>query len=171
MTNKGMSGHHRAYEGETNVWLTPPDLLAKLGTFDLDPCAATSRPWDTAKKHFTIEDDGLAQDWTPYNRIWLNPPYGPHTGIWLKRLAEHGNGIALIFARTETRPWFNYVWGKADAILFLAKRLWFYTEKGEIGKTGSGAPSALIAYGKTNIQSLRESGLSGAMVYGCDIIK
>lgn len=27
-------------------------------------------------KHYdTIETDGLQQDWTKYNRIWLNPPF------------------------------------------------------------------------------------------------
>ena len=43
----------------------------------------------------------------------MNPPYGSETPKWLKKLSEHGNGIALIYARTETRMFFNYVWDKA----------------------------------------------------------
>ena len=43
-------------EETTNVWLTPPDLLQKLGHFDLDPCAASNRPWDCADVNYTIED-------------------------------------------------------------------------------------------------------------------
>ena len=29
-----------AGEGETNTWLTPPELVKRLGKFDIDPCAA-----------------------------------------------------------------------------------------------------------------------------------
>ena len=35
-----------------NEWLTPPELLAKLGQFDLDPCAPVNRPWPTATHHY-----------------------------------------------------------------------------------------------------------------------
>lgn len=42
-----------------NEWLTPPELLAKLGDFDLDPCSPINRPWPTAANHYTIEDDGI----------------------------------------------------------------------------------------------------------------
>jgi hypothetical protein len=53
-------------------WLTPPPLIQALGEFDLDPCAPIKRPWDMAKNHYTIEDDGLEKDW--FGRVWLNPP-------------------------------------------------------------------------------------------------
>ena len=78
-------------------WLTPPEIIHALGCFDLDPCAPVVRPWPTATRHYTIEDNGLVQPWD--GRIWCNPPYGTETGRWLARMAEHGNGIALIFAR------------------------------------------------------------------------
>ena len=34
----------------------------------------------------------------------MNPPYGPPPviGPWMRRMAAHGHGTALIFARTET---------------------------------------------------------------------
>lgn len=97
---KGIGGHQRGYEGRGNEWLTPPEVLSALGEFDLDPCSPVSHPWDTARSHYTVEDDGLSQEW--FGRVWLNPPYGQSTGRWLHRLSLHGNGIALIFARTET---------------------------------------------------------------------
>jgi hypothetical protein len=168
---KGMGGHHNPYEGETNVWLTPPDVLAKLGEFDLDPCACTNRPWDTAKHHFTVEDDGLAQDWGPYARLYVNPPYGPHTGIWLNKLAQHGRGIALIFARTETDVWFRHVWPKASAVLFLQGRLFFHHPDGTRAKHNSGAPSALVAYGEQEADVLRSCGLAGAFTYLNTVLK
>jgi hypothetical protein len=125
-------------------WLTPPWILRPLGIFDLDPCAPVERPWDTALQHFTLRENGLARRWS--GRIWLNPPYGSETGKWLRRLAEHGNGIALIFARTETGDWFDHVWGKAAEILFIKGRLHFYHISGIPASGNSGAPSALIAY-------------------------
>lgn len=143
-------------------WLTPPSLIEALGPFDLDPCAPVVRPWDTAARHYTIEDDGLAQQWEGF--VWMNPPYGTQTNHWLQRLAEHGNGVALIFARTETRMFFEHVWGKASAVLFLAGRLRFHYITGEKAAANSGAPSCLVAYGTTAVERLRHSGLHGHLV-------
>ena len=61
----------------TDVWLTPPYIIEALGEFDLDPCSPINRPWDTAKKHYNVFDDGLAHQWE--GRVWCNPPYGKHT--------------------------------------------------------------------------------------------
>jgi len=72
------------------VWLTPPHIIQALGEFDLDPCASINRPWDTARHHYTIEDDGLVQPW--FGRIWLNPPYGKGMEDWLRLLAQHRGG-------------------------------------------------------------------------------
>jgi hypothetical protein len=128
--------------------LTPPEIIESLGGFDLDPCAPIVRPWDTARKHFTIQDDGLSQPWA--GRVWLNPPYGRATGEWLARLAAHGDGVALIFARTETEMFFENVWHKADGVFFFDKRLVFYHVTGEPADNNGGAPSCLVAYGADN---------------------
>src|SRR5207244_4663357 len=101
----------------------PHDIIYALGSFSLDPCSPINRPWDTAENHFTVEDDGLSKEW--FGRVWLNPPYGDQTGYWMRRMALHNNGIALIFARTETVTWFDFVWPCAKAILFLKRRLAF----------------------------------------------
>src|SRR5690606_13091833 len=126
--------------------------------FDLDPCSPINRPWDTAAKHYTIEDDGLRQDWGD-SFCWVNPPYGPYTKIWMKRLSEHGNGVALIFARTDTKYFQDYVFGKADSLFFLAKRLYFCYPDGAPSKNNSGAPSVLIGYGPTACKRLLNCGL------------
>lgn len=155
---------HETYPaGKTVEWLTPPDLLRSLGVFDLDPCSPTNRPWDTARRHFTREDDGLSREWA--GRIWLNPPYGH--GVqdkWLARLAEHGDGIALIFARTETDSFHRYVWDKASAVFFLRKRVRFCDPTGKQSDKNSGSPSVLVAYGETNIKAIAESGIAGKLV-------
>ena len=158
---KGMGGHHSSKMGK-DEWLTPPGIIKSLGRFDLDPCSPINRPWDTAVNHYTIEDDGLSQEWE--GRVWLNPPYGKYTGTWLHKLSEHGNGIALIFARTETEMFFDFIWNKAYAILFLLHRIKFLNVDGTVGKSGSGAPSCLIAYGEENLEALVNSKLEGSLI-------
>lgn len=158
-TNRKGIGSHQSANMKKDEWLTPPEILKKLGSFDLDPCAPVNRPWDTAEKHFTINDNGLSKEWV--GRVWCNPPYGKFTGQWLNKLSEHGNGIALIFARTETKLFFDYVWYNADAILFIEGRLYFHHVCGQRAKANSGAPSVLIAYGVENVQRLENSGIPG----------
>ncbi|WP_426566398.1 DNA N-6-adenine-methyltransferase [Angustibacter sp. McL0619] len=157
-----LTSHQRPHHGATNVWLTPPDLLAALGPFDLDPCAAVNQPWKTATAQYTVEDDGLAQDWD--GLVWCNPPFGPEAAAWLARCAQHGNAIALVPARTETRWFVQQVWGKADAVLFLHGRPHFHHPDGTRGKANSGAPICLIAYGWRAAVRLGDCSLAGSLV-------
>lgn len=149
-------------ETTTDIWLTPPTLIKKLGEFDLDPCCPNDLPWSTAKEYYSLDrgQDGLVLDWK--GRVWLNPPYSN----WVKfmdKLKRHGNVIALLFARTETKGFFDHVWNDADSIMFLKRRVKFV--KKDLSGTGSStAPSVLIAYGKNNTQSLFDSELEGKLV-------
>ena len=77
---------------QKDEWLTPPFIFDHFEPFDLDPCSPINRPWNTAKNHYTKEDDGLNKKW--YGNVWLNPPYGRETGKWLKKLSGHGTGVA-----------------------------------------------------------------------------
>lgn len=155
-------GSHQSANALKDEWLTPPNIIQALGQFDLDPCSPIDRPWNTAAKHLTIKDNGLAQAW--HGRVWLNPPYGAATAKWLDRLADHGNGIALIFARTETRMFFDHVWRKADGLLFIEGRLHFHHVDGSRAAANSGAPSVLVAYGHGNADTLRTCSLAGHYV-------
>jgi hypothetical protein len=142
--------------------MTPPALLEALGPFDLDPCSPVNRPWDTAATHYTVEDDGLTQPWE--GRVWLNPPYGRDIGAWLRKLAEHGTGTALIFARTETKWFHENVWPYARALFFFDRRLHFYRPDGTQAKGNAGAPSVLVAYGDKDALKLATAPLSGTFV-------
>lgn len=155
-------GTHQGARMMKDEWLTPPEILRALGPFDLDPCAPVKRPWDMATNHFTVEDLGLSRQW--FGRVWCNPPYGKNTGLWLRRLADHGDGIALVFARTETTMFFSEVWCRSDAVLFIEGRLHFHHVDGSKAKANAGAPSVLIAYGERNALSLEESGINGVFV-------
>lgn len=163
---KGLSGHERAYEGATNEWLTPPSLIQALGTFNLDPCSPIKRPWDTAEHHYSELDDGLKQQW--YGRVWMNPPYGPHAKHWLRKMAAHNNGVVLIFARTETQLYFDYVWGKVSGILFIKGRLKFHLVDGSVGPQAAGGPSVLLSYDPPdctiNHDAVRDSGIEGYFI-------
>lgn len=164
----GMSGHSEPTRGKNDEWLTPPDVLEAVGPFDLDPCAPVERPWDTAVRHLTIEDDGLSSLWGADEFVWLNPPYGRQTWVWLDRLAKHARfgrgGVALVFARTETAGFVSSVWGSADAILFMAGRLHFHYVSGERARANSGAPSCLVAFGGEAVDRLAHCGLDGTFV-------
>jgi hypothetical protein len=157
----GMGAHHSA-KMLNDEWLTPPEIIDQLGPFDLDPCAPIIRPWDTAKKHLTIEDNGLLQQWEGF--VWCNPPYGQQTAYWLERMAFHDNGIALIFARTETETFFRYVWNMADAVRFIEGRLFFHHVDGSRAENNSGAPSVLIAYGEYAADRLLKGAIRGKYI-------
>ncbi len=147
----------------SDIWLTPKFIIDALGPFDLDPCTELQRPWDTAKQHFSIENDGLIQNWNGF--VWCNPPYGNQTQHWLKKLSEHDNGIALIFARTETKMFFEHVWPKAKAIFFIKGRLRFCYSTGIQASDNCGAPSVLIAYGDEAVKRLKASNIDGKLIY------
>lgn len=151
-----LSGHQSA-KMKNDEWLTPPEILDALGEFDLDPCAPINRPWPTARCHFTVDDDGLSRVWA--GRVWCNPPFGREAVKWLRRMADHGNGIALIPARTETAMFYECVWGRASGVLFIKGRPHFHFVDGSRAAFNSGAPIALIAYGQENRDVLLNSGL------------
>ncbi len=133
------------HELTTDDWYTPPAIFDALDiTFDLDPCAPPGGvPWIPATNHYTEADDGLLQPWE--GRVWLNPPYSK-TRPWIERLAEHGDGIALLPADTST-VWFHAaVLERADGICFLRHRLRFV--RFDPGKeTSARYPSILVGYG------------------------
>jgi len=94
-------------------------------------------------------------------RVFLNPPYGLEAVKWLQRMAQHGNGVALTFARTETAMFFPWIWEYGAAFLFLKGRLFFHFVDGSRAKANSGAPSILVAYGESNAICLEKCGLPG----------
>lgn len=154
---------HQNGRDTCDVWLTPRPVLEALGPFDLDPCAPPVQPWPTAARRYTEADDGLLQPWD--GRVWLNPPYSrPAYSRFMARMAGHGWGTALVFARTETRDFFDHVWRAADALLFLEGRLYFHHADGRRAAANAGAPSVLCAYGAEDADILASCGLNGQFV-------
>jgi hypothetical protein len=152
-------GSHQTTVGKSQVHCTPKWIIDALGPFDLDPCAADPRPWDCAVTNWTSH--GLDKPWA--DRVWLNPPFDRYeVGKWIRRLAEHGNGTALLHARTEA-GWFEPIWERASAILFMGNRIKFCRPDGTEQPANSGAPPVLVAFGDLDHQRLRHSGIPGAL--------
>jgi hypothetical protein len=162
---------HQQTEGKSDTWLTPPEIFNALGPFDLDPASpelapGKRLPWAMAEINIAPNLDGLCDEWwAPYPdgrkpRVWLNPPFNRYLRPkWMKRMAEHGNGIMLIPAATETAAFFDYVWGRADAVCFVRGRPHFHYLDGKRAKANCGCSIALVAYGKSNTLALEGANL------------
>jgi hypothetical protein len=144
-----------------DTWLTPRWVLDPLGPFDLDPCAAPSpRPFRIAERNIELPKDGLLEPWA--GRVWLNPPFS-NIKPWIRRMAEHGNGVALVPGRVETQWFHDWVWDRAGAVFVFRRRVNFCDQSGAV-KTGVDFPTILAAYGQANITSLRTCGLVGRFI-------
>jgi hypothetical protein len=108
----GISTHERPNKGgDSDTWITPQWILKDLGEFDLDPCCPKRMPWKTAKFMLC---EGLVPPW--FGRVFMNPPYSKNL-LFAEKFMTHRNGIALVYARTETK-WFQ-IYYEADAFLFV----------------------------------------------------
>lgn len=142
-------------------WQTPIELVETLGVFDLDPCANCREPTRLASQGFTISDDGLSLPWE--GRVWLNPPYGKEARNWLQRLANHGNGIALVPPRVGAKWFHEVVFKTFDAILFHKGRIAFLNPDTGEPVSGNNSDSVFIAYGADNVDALIKSKLEGKL--------
>lgn len=150
---------------ESDEWYTPSWLFRALSIeFDLDPCSPGAPPSSVpAKLHLTKADDGLSADWS--GAVWLNPPFSAKRP-WYDRMVSHGNGIALMPARTETLDLQNYM-NAAQALLFLRGRIYFERGHRPGGNGVDGITTSppfgivLCAYGENMAIALLNSELLG----------
>lgn len=146
----------------TDEWYTPIELITQLGGvngFDLDPCAPVEPLYPTAKKMYDKLQNGLLLPWE--GRVWLNPPYSrPLIEQFVVRMVEHGNGIALLFNRCDSRMFQDLIFPNMDGILFMRRRIKFLRPDGTRGGS-PGCGSVLIAFGEENARILQESGIEG----------
>ena len=116
------------FSSKSNEWETPQavfDMLNDESHFTLDPCATHLNA--KCEKHFTIDEDGLKQDWRG-ETVFCNPPYGRELPLWIEKSAKSAGGgttvVMLIPARTDTRAFHDYIYNKAE-IRFIRGRLKF----------------------------------------------
>lgn len=103
-------------------------------------------------------------DYGLIGRVWLNPPYSrPLIEQFVKRLAEHGNGIALLFNRCDSNMFQDIIFEKATAMKFLRNRIRFFRPDGTRGDS-PGCGSNLIAFGEDNAEILRTCNIAGKYI-------
>ena len=115
------------FSSQTCVWPTPNALFDDLNKefkFDIDVCCSPENA--KCEKYFTVDDDGLLQNW--HGTVWCNPPYGNRIADWVeKAYRESFNGVTTVMllpVRTDTRWFHNWVIGKCE-IRFIKGRLKF----------------------------------------------
>ena len=132
------------FSSKTDEWETPQDFFDRLNEefhFTLDVCATEENA--KCEKYFTKKENGLVQGWKN-ETVWCNPPYGRQIGQWVFRCLQHSNGgdvaVMLIPARTDTKWFHDYIYGKAE-VRFIRGRLKF-------GKSKNSAPfpSMVVVY-------------------------
>jgi hypothetical protein len=96
--------------------------------------------------------------------VFLNPPYSnPTIKLFIGKLSEHNNGIALIYARVGNTMFHEFVWNKASSIYFLRKRIKFIDEHGKEGGS-PGTDSCFVAYGSKADNILKNLSLSSKYI-------
>lgn len=132
--------NHRAQGTGENEWYTPAEYVDAarevMGDIDTDPASSEfAQRTVKAGTFYTIDDDGLAQDWE--GRVWMNPPYAqPAIAHFIEKLAasyESGSvteAIALTHNYTDTQ-WFHRAAKACDAICFTRGRIGFVNPEGK----------------------------------------
>jgi site-specific DNA-methyltransferase (adenine-specific) len=146
------------FSSKTGEWATPQEFFNKLdwrfGKFTLDPCATTENY--KTKKYYTLEDNGLTQDWEG-ETVFVNPPYR-NLSEWVEKgyresQKDDTKVVMLIPARTDTKYWHNYVM-RASEIHFIKGRLKFGDSK-----NSAPFPSAVVVFnsGSSYVRNLYPS--------------
>lgn len=137
-------------------WYTPSDYIEAarevLGEISLDPASSDiAQETIKAKKHFTVDDDGLSKKWA--GNVWLNPPYTSDlVNKFVPKLCQHIEkedvkaALLLVNNATETK-WFQQAATVAQAICFPSSRIKFLDENGKPGAPLQG--QAVLYFGKS----------------------
>ena len=137
----------------SDEWYTPQTLFNILGVdFDLDVASPIDgKTYVPADRRFTIEDDGLSQEWV--GRVWMNPPYSKPSP-WVDKWLKHSNGIALLpMAKSK---WFNGLMESEAKFILLPSTFKFESPEGKTLSLMMG--STLWALGESNIQAISRMG-------------
>lgn len=141
------------FSSERDDWETPIEFFNALDcvfNFKLDPCC-----YDSSAKcvnYFTKETNGLAQDWSVYPSIFMNPPYGKDIFKWMKK-AYHTSlspscpiVVCLVPARSSSK-WCQFSLKFSRAVTFVRGRLKFG------GSTTSAPfPSLVVVFSRLSLK-------------------
>ncbi len=140
------------FSSKSEEWETPQHLFDRLNAiyqFKLDACATARNA--KCPVFFSKEENSLEQDWAPFGRIWLNPPYGRAIAQFMRKALEESRKgclvVCLVPARTDTKWWHDYVLDKGH-VTFIRGRLRFKRTDAKPGAPIYPAPfpSAIVSY-------------------------
>lgn len=141
------AGDHIMQRQLTPGYVLEPVRAALGGVVGLDPCTEPDNPTG-ALAFYTLEDDGLAQEWNAAT-IYVNPPYGEARGAWVdKAIAAAARGaevVMLIPAHTDTRI-FQKCLETATAVVFIKGRVKFGVLRANRRQEAASHPSALLGW-------------------------
>lgn len=140
------------FSSNSNEWATPQEFFDELDKefhFTLDPCATKDNA--KRKKFYTIEENGLLQDWGG-EIVFCNPPYGRDIAKWVEKAyyesrKSNTTVVMLIPARTDTKYWHEWIFPHASDIGFVQGRIKF-------GDSHNSAPfpSAVVVFENRQIR-------------------
>jgi hypothetical protein len=133
---------HEVRWSKNTSWVTPKWVFDWLGRFDLDPATFDGHPWPCATENWST--GGLDRAWN--GRVFLNPPFcSGQIEPFVKKMAEHRNGVLVCAARVETNWFQDYVFGSANAIWFPRGRIKYSLPDGRTPKAVA-FPSCVVFY-------------------------
>ena len=135
---------------DRNLWETPPELyLNACNYFGVSPLLDVCATPDTSKCKWHYNEGALDK---PFNYdFFCNPPYSQMKKwvrkCYLEHVRHNVDGLLLIFAKTDTRAFHDYIFGGKAEIWFLQGRVHFY-QNGIPSKNPAPFGSAFICYRK-----------------------
>lgn len=137
------------FSSQSTEWQTPRhvyDLLNQEFHFNLD--AAATKENALNDNFFDMEANSLVQDWSKYEAIYCNPPYGRLIGKFVEKAYNEslkGCIVAMLIpSRTDTRWWHNYC--SKGEVLFIKGRLKFVNPNSD-KLMPAPFPSAIVIFG------------------------
>ena len=121
---------------ERDSWQTPDWLYRWLNDnfyFEVDLAASDTNA--KCKKYYTIEQDSLSQNWSPYYHAvgFCNPPYS-NIKPWLQKAVESAEKYhfqsVFVLPSLNGASWQQYAL-EASELLFINGRVAFVNSKGE----------------------------------------
>ncbi len=140
------------FSSESSEWGTPPNVampMLERFRFTRDVCAKRSNA--LVPRYWSRRDDALAQRWgrNPRSRLWMNPPYGRGSRIWIEKAATAGClVVCLLPSRTDTVAWHKWVM-HSEEILFVRRRITFLVPRNGryyMAPAPAPFPSAIVVF-------------------------
>lgn len=161
MLRSAKKAHVSNNSGE-NEWYTPAEFIeaarATMGSIDLDPASSEiANQIVRAETFYTLEDDGLAQDW--YGNVWLNPPYAqPEIGYFAAKViveTEHVRQICILVNNATETAWFQSLLSVTNSICMVRTRIKFLDT--QLQPNGAPLQGQIILYAGENTQGFADN--------------